>query len=275
MRAQKRSSLRRVRRRSMVMPRHRPPRRRVAAHPRVRRGAPGEAASEAAPHSPYFHPDSGSKVQPARSRPFRAGSGRSLSARTGEAPVLDGRRRPGGPDSPPRSTSASARTRLCRVPEDRRSEERPHAAADAARALRRKPGGADSRPRTGPHRCEEDLMQPGELSRVKELAPKGVVPDGATEAARCRALRAINRLPREVSSKDEPEVFHFSTTFHSGQPPYHVRRAFRHERPDVRRTFRVATESPRGRPAPSGTRQHEVHESSQAAPRAAMSTAGQ
>lgn len=34
-----------------------------------------------------------------------------------------------------------------------------------------------------PQRCEEDLMQPGELSRVKEHAPKGAVPIG------CRTKR--------------------------------------------------------------------------------------
>jgi hypothetical protein len=169
------------------MPKQRPPRRRVAALPRVRRGSPGEAR---------FRSSTAQSVLSSKQRLDGAAGARpvvtvrapvvAFRPQTGEASVLDGRRRPGGPGSPPRSTTASARAHLCRVPENRRSEERPHAAAGAAHALRRKPGGADSRPRTGPQRCEEDLMQPGELSRVKEHAPKGAVPDGAAEAARQR-----------------------------------------------------------------------------------------
>lgn len=62
-------------------------------------------------------------------------------------------------------------------------------------------------------RCEEDLMQPGELSRVKEHAPKGI---GALTSIRprtmcCQALRAINRAAFVKSRLTDGEVFHFST----------------------------------------------------------------
>lgn len=42
----------------------------------------------------------------------------------------------------------------------------------------RKSGAAHSPEENEASRYEEDLMQPGELSRVKERAPKGAVLDG-------------------------------------------------------------------------------------------------
>ena len=132
-----------------------------------------------------------------------------------EAPVLDEQRSPGEPGD---AASEHARIAAGTSPLGSREPGARESACAPECTSRREPAGERALRRERASRYEEDLMQPGEHSRVKEHTPRGVVPPGRREAGCRRALGAINRARSGESRKREGEVVHFSTTVHTARP---------------------------------------------------------
>jgi hypothetical protein len=158
-------------------------------------GHPARHVSEAAPHSPYFHPGSGSTA-------VRREAGRSVQAPVRHARCRTGRPRcstsGGDPGEPGLAASEHARgrpARLYRIPKNRRSR----SARARQRMLRVRCGGSQSARALVRERglfAARKTSCSLENSVASRNAPRRApCPTAPREAVRCQALRAINRRP--------------------------------------------------------------------------------